>query len=97
MSREVRRILQVSLLSVLVTRVLATSGLAAKPRVSVRAVEAALRCPTFQGGPPLTEATGPLAVQMEKTIRSRVAMGWTRARIVAFCVHELGPQVRVVR
>ncbi len=59
---------------------------------SAREVESALMCVTCHRR--LSEASGPLAIVMDRMIRKDIAEGWSKTRIIDYFVHELGPQVR---
>jgi cytochrome c-type biogenesis protein CcmH/NrfF len=60
--------------------------------LTARGVEAALVCVTTHQR--LTEASGPLAMQMDRVVRQEVAEGWSKKRIIDRFVRELGPRVR---
>ncbi len=58
------------------------------------ALETELVCVTCHE--PLNMSTSPLAEQMKRFIRQKVAAGWTAAQIENYFVKQLGPQVLAV-
>lgn len=67
---------------------------AVAPRASVLALETQLVCVTCHE--PLNMSTSPLAEQMKRFIREKVAAGWTSDQIKNYFVAQLGPQVLAV-
>jgi cytochrome c-type biogenesis protein CcmH len=57
-------------------------------------LEAALVCTTCHE--PLDMSDSPLAMQMEKVIRVKIAAGWTTSQIENYFVAQLGPQVLAI-
>ena len=84
------------LAALLVLCALACAGPAAAiaPRASVLGLETELVCVTCHE--PLYMSTSPLAQQMKRFIREKVAAGWTGKQIEDYFVAELGPQVLAV-
>ncbi len=74
---------------------LAAPALAASPEPpSLLSLENALVCVTCHE--PLSMSTSPLAEQMKRFIRQKIAAGWTSAQIENYFVKQLGPQVLAV-
>lgn len=66
---------------------LASSG----PRVSESAIETQLVCPVCHET--LDQSTAPVAQEMKREIRRRIAQGWTEKQIIDEMVANFGPGV----
>ncbi|HEY6960634.1 MAG TPA: cytochrome c-type biogenesis protein CcmH [Gaiellaceae bacterium] len=64
---------------------------AAGPHPSADAIETELVCPVCHET--LDQSTAPIAMEMKREIRVRIAQGWTKKQIIDEMVRNFGPQV----
>jgi cytochrome c-type biogenesis protein CcmH len=76
---------------VLVALALSATALADDPHVSAAEIETELVCPVCHET--LDQSTAPVAQEMKREIRRRIAQGWTKKQIIDEMVANFGPGV----